>query len=418
MNSIFILSNKELSIGANKRRHHMVAQVTFAKIVLVYFVGLWSMSVFAEDKNSLCPWLSTEASAYLSATGGPGMAVAVIDNGQLMCAQGFGVRQKNSDQVVAINTNFHVASVSKTFVAAAIAKLVSDGRVRLDDPVIKHVSSFRLADPRYRKITIRQLLNHTSGLPDVEDYGWDTPERDDQALARYVKSLSTTKLRSEPGSRFYYSNIGFEVLGAIVAHVSGRPFENFVQARLLAPSRMDRSSFIYVQGNPSDQATPHVMDASGNRVISKIYPFSRRHGPSSTLQSNVVDLGRWLGQMMGTPLESASPVFTRNERQLLLQPLARDISKDEPDRLPHGTHVALSWFQLPYKGRTLITHPGADDGFAALTIFDPQYKAGVVILTNADQAEPASVARPDGLPDTFGFELAAKVLDRLAAQRK
>jgi CubicO group peptidase (beta-lactamase class C family) len=388
---------------------------TVTKIALGSLGLLCAAPAVAEENDPLCPWLAAEASAYLAATGGPGMAIAVIDNGKLRCAEGFGVRQKSAEAAVTMNTNFHTASVSKTFVAGAIVKLLSDGRVRLDDPVTKHIASFRLADPRYRKITIRHLLNHTSGMPDVEDYYWEKPERDDQALSRYVKSLKTTKLRSAPGAKFFYSNIGSEILGDVIAKVSKKPFEDFVQTRLLQPAAMGRSSFLYVAGTPSDQATPHVMDAAGNRVISAVYPFSRRHGPSSTMQSNAVDLSKWLGQIMGTPMDGASPAFTAAERNLLLKPFVKDVSKDEADRLPKGTRIALSWFQIPYKGRTLITHPGADLGFAALTIFDPQSKIGFVVLTNADQAEQTSVTRPDSLPNTFGFELAAKLFDRLNA---
>ena len=178
----------------------------------------WSTSANADDKDSLCQWLSDEAPTYLAETGGPGMAVGIVDQGKLRCAQGFGVVRNDSEQPVTAHTNFHMASVSKPFVAAAIVNQISEGRVSLDAPVTRYIPTFRLADPRYRKITIRHLLNHTSGLSDVDDYGWDKPEQDEQALARYVAGLKTMRLRRNPGSRFYYSNIGFEMLGADWQH--------------------------------------------------------------------------------------------------------------------------------------------------------------------------------------------------------
>jgi CubicO group peptidase (beta-lactamase class C family) len=405
------------TVGANSR---LRAWDVLIKLAIGVSATLCAGSALAGDKgkdknkDSLCEWLAAEGPAYLSATGGPGLAVGIVDQGRLRCGQGFGVRRLGATDPVTASTNFHMASVSKTFVAAAIVKLVSDGRVRLDDTVTQFIPSFRLIDPRFRKITLRHLLNHTSGLPDVEDYGWDKPQRDEQALSRYVGSLKTLRLRSAPGSRFHYSNIGTEVLGAVIARVSGVSFEDFVAARLLVPTGMDRSSFIYVPGQPAEQAAPHVIDASGQRVTSQVYPFSRSHGPSSTLQSNVIDMARWLGAMSPTRPDNAHPFLTTAQRRTLFTPLRRDISKDEPDRIPSGVQVALAWFVIPYQTRQLIAHPGADQGFASLIVLDPTHKTGVVVLTNADQTEPAGMTKPNGLPDLFGFDLAARILDRLA----
>jgi CubicO group peptidase (beta-lactamase class C family) len=388
----------------------------FRCALLMTLAAIWSVPAVAQEKekDSLCAWLAEQGPLYLKKTGGPGMTVGIIDHGKLRCAQGFGVLRKGTDTPVTIQTNFHMASSSKPFAAVAIVKLISEGRISLDAPVTRYLPNFRMADPRYKKITIRHLLNHTAGLPEVADYHWDKPERDDGALARYVASLKTWKLRSAPGSRFFYSNNSSEVLGAVIARVSGMPYEDFIATRLLQPTGMDRSSFIYTPGTPADQATGHVIDKSGNRVISTIYPFSRRHGPSSTLQSNVVDMARWIGQMMDTPTDAKPLILTQAGQKLLFTPLARDLAKDEPTRMSPRVRIGLSWFLLPYRGGLLISHPGADTGFASQVVFDPAKKVGIVMMTNADQDDPTSVTRPDGLPNMFGFELVAQVFDRMA----
>ena len=121
----------------------------------------------------------------------PGIAVGIIKEGKLVYAHGFGVMNvENSSRPVTPQTLFHMASITKPFVATSIMQLVEQGKVNLDEPVTKYLPYFQLKDPRYKAITVRQMLTHTSGMPDVTNYGWDKPEYDDESLERYVRSLS------------------------------------------------------------------------------------------------------------------------------------------------------------------------------------------------------------------------------------
>jgi CubicO group peptidase (beta-lactamase class C family) len=115
----------------------------------------------------------------------------------------------------------------------------------LNDPVIKHLPYFRLKDPRYKEITVRQMVTHTSGMLDVTNYHWDKPEYDDGALERYVRSLDDKTLRWAPGKEFRYSNMAFEVLGDLVAKVSGKSFEEYVAENILEPVGMKSSTLLY-----------------------------------------------------------------------------------------------------------------------------------------------------------------------------
>jgi CubicO group peptidase (beta-lactamase class C family) len=106
-----------------------------------------------------------------------------------------------------------MASITKPFVGTAIMQLVERGIVDLDAPVVQYLRYFQLADDRYNQITVRQMVTHASGMPDVEDYEWDKPQYDDGALERYVRSLTNQKLLFAPGERVQYSNMAYEVLG-------------------------------------------------------------------------------------------------------------------------------------------------------------------------------------------------------------
>jgi CubicO group peptidase (beta-lactamase class C family) len=183
------------------------------------------------------PWNSSKARAALDRyeqelqpalerlireQGLPGFAIAVVADNRLAFAAGFGVRNVTSpEDRITTRSLFHMASITKPFVATSLMQLVENGKVNLAAPVVTYLPYFRMADNRYKSITVRQMVTHTSGMPDVADYEWDKPQYDDGALERYVKSLGTLRLEFEPGERFKYSNMAFEILGDLVADASG-----------------------------------------------------------------------------------------------------------------------------------------------------------------------------------------------------
>lgn len=165
----------------------------------------------------------------------PGFAISVVEDNRVVYAAAFGVKNvTRSDDPITTRSLFHMASITKTFVATSIMQLVEAGKIDLDAPLVKYLPYFRMADERYKIITIRQMVTHTSGIPDVDDYEWSKPQYDDGALERYVRSLSNLKLDFAPGQRFQYSNMAFEVLGDVIAKVSGESFDDYVQHHILA----------------------------------------------------------------------------------------------------------------------------------------------------------------------------------------
>jgi len=154
----------------------------------------------------------------------------------------------------------------------------------LDGRVIKHLAYFELADPEYREITIRQMLNHTSGMPDVEDYEWDRPQYDDGAAERYVRSNNTEEMLWDPGGDYRYSNMAFDTLGDVITKISGMSFEEYIRRNILDPSGMAESSFLYPDIAQDLRTTGHIGEPAW---ISEVYPYNRRHAPSSTLNSSV-----------------------------------------------------------------------------------------------------------------------------------
>ncbi|HEX5166183.1 MAG TPA: serine hydrolase domain-containing protein [Thermomicrobiales bacterium] len=307
----------------------------------------------------------------------PGMAVGVVAEGATVYARGFGVASLADRRPVTAETLFHMASVTKPFVATAIMQLAEERLVGLDDPVVRHLPYFRMADERSAQITIRQMLSHTSGMPDEDDYGWERPEFDEGALERYVRSLADRPLLGAPGERFAYSNIAYEVLGDLIAKVRGISFEAAIAERILRPLRMTQSTLLVRDADPSLLSRGHVVDAGGEARVSAVFPYHRAHAPSSTLYSNVTEMCRWAMALLNGGELSGARVLSRESLERMWEPgLVVDPERHE--------RIGLSWFIDAYRGRRTINHGGSDTGFRSQLFLVPEAGLAAVAMSNVD----------------------------------
>jgi CubicO group peptidase (beta-lactamase class C family) len=312
-----------------------------------------------------------------------GLAIGVVKSGELVYAQGFGVRNLDTQEPVTPRTLFHLASVSKPFVATAIVQLAEQGKLALDAPVVAYLPYFRLKDSRYKDITIQQMLTHTSGMPDAVDYHWYAPEDDEEALERYVRSLDDEELIAAPGEKYAYSNIAFEVLGDVIAKVSGQTFEAYAKAHILDPLEMHDSTFLRREVPPELAATPHF--GAPLRVLAGVYPYHRAHAPSSTLHSSVQELSHWAIANLNSGSFNGKQILQPGSYSLLWQPYA------QPGEEIWEEAVGLSWFLGTYRGRRVINHAGSDPGFGSDFVMIPREDAAVVLLANSNTAPLGSV---------------------------
>ena len=315
----------------------------------------------------------------------PGIAVGIIKDGKLVFARGFGVMSvENPSRPVTAETLFHMASITKPFVATSVMQLMERGKVNLDEPVMKYLPYFKLKDPRYKAITVRQLLTHTSGMPDVTNYGWDKPEYDDGSLERYVRSLGEVSLRWEPGTNFAYSNMAYEVLGDLVAKVSGKTFEDYVAENILQPVGMKSSTLLLKRADPAKLATGHTQ--SKDKLVKPVahYPYNRAHTPSSNLHSNVEDMARWVLVNLNYGELDGRRILQRSTYDIMWKPAVQTgRNKDN--------HVGISWFLGDLGGEPFISHSGGDDGFRALVAFSTKRNVGLVVMTNSDRAPTGEI---------------------------
>jgi CubicO group peptidase (beta-lactamase class C family) len=309
----------------------------------------------------------------------PGFAIGVVKNGRLVHARGFGLMQLGDpSRPITPQTLFHMASITKPFVATAIMQLVEQGKMSLDDPVIKHLRYFRLKDMRYKEITVRQMVTHTSGMPDVRNYFWNKPEYDDGALERYVRSLNDRCLHWDPGTRFRYSNMAFEVLGDLVAKVSGKSFDDYVDDAILKPVGMKSSTLLYKKADPAKLAMGYTLTKGAIAPVAH-YPYNRAHTPSSNLHSNVEDMARWIFVNLNRGELDGRRILKSSTYDVLWKPAAAPPDSDR--------HVGISWFLAESGGERIVMHSGGDDGFTTHLAFAPARKDGVVMMANCDHTK-------------------------------
>lgn len=167
---------------------------------------------------------------------GSSATVAVMDGGKIVYSEGFGAADRKAGRVVDRSTRFNIGSTSKMFVAVSVLLLVDEGKVNLDDPVVKYIPEFEMKDQRYREITVRMLFNHSSGLPGSTFlFGYD-PEGEPYEML--LERMKRSNLKHDPGAVGIYCNDGFTLAEMIVERVSGQKFLNFLEKRVFQPLGM------------------------------------------------------------------------------------------------------------------------------------------------------------------------------------
>ncbi|HYA25138.1 MAG TPA: serine hydrolase domain-containing protein, partial [Terriglobales bacterium] len=314
--------------------------------------------------------------ADLKSDHAPGAAVLVLEDGQAVFERGYGVTNLRTRDPIDAHANFRLASVTKQFTAMAVMLLVQDGKLTYETRLTNIFPDF----PEYgRSITIRNLLHHTSGLPDYEDLmapqdpnvpaGKMYQISDDEVL-QLLKRQTSTKFA--PGYRWRYSNSGYVVLGLLVQKVSGVPFGTFLHDRIFAPLHMDHT-ILYEKGKNevSHRAYGHTKTPAGWQETDQS-PTSATLGDGG-VYSSVADLAKWDQALREHRLLSDS------EMRAAVSPVnAPGVEGEDGEPAEYG----FGWFLNPYKGHARMWHYGESMGFRTAIERFVADKLTVVVLAN------------------------------------
>ncbi|MBR9916009.1 MAG: beta-lactamase family protein [Algicola sp.] len=188
-----------------------------------------------------------------------GLAIGITKGEEIIYARTFGFADIDKGQNVTFNTRFHLASVSKPFSAIAVAKLVQENKLNLDDLLIDHIPEFEMTGKGYASITIRHILTHTSGIPrNIKTDDWIDPSYGIHALDENIEIVKKLRLDFEPGTKFNYSNSAFDILGIVISRASGMPFHTYLEEAIFKPAGMLHTSMKKpIDSLPLDWANAH-----------------------------------------------------------------------------------------------------------------------------------------------------------------
>jgi CubicO group peptidase (beta-lactamase class C family) len=318
----------------------------------------------------------------------PGMAVAVVKDGRVVTAAGYGVRTLGHPARADEHTLFGIASNTKVFTATALGILVDEGRVQWDAPVLRYLPWFQMWDPYVtRELTVRDLLVHRSGLGlGAGDLLWWPPTTyNRKEIARRLRFIEpVTSFRSA----YAYDNVLYLIAGEVIEAVSGQSWEDFVATRILRRVGMSTSLVRYPPpGERANVATPH---APVDGTIRPVTPFdSDNTNPAGGIHSNAADMAKWMAVLTsGGQLPDGSRLFSENTwRQLTTLVTPIPIGNPPPELAalrPNVRGYALGLNVQDYRGRKIVTHTGGLPGYVSRVLLVPEIQLGVTVLTNQE----------------------------------
>ena len=330
--------------------------------------------------------LDLQAARVLKEFEVPGLAVAIVKDGKVVLAKGYGVRKLGDPSPVDENTLFGIASNTKAFTAAALAMLVDEGKITWDDSVSKHLPSFQLHDPYVtREMTIRDLLTHRSGLGlGAGDLLWWPPT--DYSREEIIQRFRYVRPATSFRSRYAYDNVLYMVAGQIVAAVSGKSWDDYIKEKIFNPLGMTTSNTTVAALTASrNAATPHAkveaqLKAIGPQPLENV-------GPAGSINSSVGEMAKWMiVQLKRGQLADGRRLFTERQSREMWSAQTITPLGDPPPHLAalkaNFSAYGLGWGLTEYRGYKTVSHTGGLLGFVSRVTLVPDLNLGVVVLTN------------------------------------
>jgi CubicO group peptidase (beta-lactamase class C family) len=312
----------------------------------------------------------------------PGSAVAVVKDGKIVYARGFGVLRLGDTARVNPETMFAIGSITKSFTAAALGVLVDEKKISWTDTVSRRLNGFAMATPEATaSTTIEDLLSHRTGLPGENVVFWGS----DVTRTEVVRRIRFLPLTNPPRTVFEYQNLAFVAAGEVIPAVTQSSWDDLVERRLFKPLGMTRSTTrVSDLGRFTNVASPHA------EVRGKVAPIPWLNldnaGPAGSIVSSVTDMAQYVrlqlgrGKFEGAQVLSDSVISQLHTGRTVIstQSFFGPVFADS-----HFIEYGLGWFRQDYHGFLVVTHGGQTDGMHANLLMVPELGLGIVVLTNA-----------------------------------
>lgn len=334
-----------------------------------------------------------------------GLAIAIVEDGRITYAKGFGETVEGSSDPVTLETTFRWASLSKGVAATMVAMLAEEGRLSLDEPVSRHAPSLLLPNANQQRATVADLLAHQIGIGRNSE---DSKLEEGESPRALRRALGALPPGCPPGTCHSYQNVAFDAASEIVAGVTAGSYEAALRERLFEPLGM-RTASVTRAGLVSapSWARPHT--GQGNRV-EVLEPYYRVPAAGG-MNSSILDLAVWMEAQMGL----APGVVAPGLLDVIHRPRVRTPREEARNRRYQGrianAQYALGWRIYDYLGHRVVGHRGAVSGYRSFIMFDPDRRTGIVGLWNSQSSRPYGLAVDMfdmlyGLPDANWLRVA------------
>jgi CubicO group peptidase (beta-lactamase class C family)/dipeptidyl aminopeptidase/acylaminoacyl peptidase len=305
----------------------------------------------------------------------PGLALAVVRNGEVTRSKGFGLANVELNVPVTTNTVFQLQSITKTFTATAILMLVEQGKIGLDDRITERLENL---PESWKAVTVRQLLSHTSGIKDFINEP-TVNLRLDATPAEIVKSLADKPLNFEPGEQYRYSNTGYQLLGMAIEKITGRAWGDFLRERIFEPLEMKDTRVIALSDVIPNRASGYT-NVRGKLLNGDFVAASILAYPGGGVRSTVLDLAKWDAALYSDRLVSKAT----------LDQMWTPATLNDGSKAPYG----LGWFLGESDGHRYVQHTGSHmTGFGTIVARYPDDRVTFIVLTNQNGANPTQITR-------------------------
>ena len=307
----------------------------------------------------------------------PGISLALVKEGKIVWTQAYGYTDIGTGRKMTANTVMRAQSISKSVTAWGIMKLTEEGKLNLDDPIVRYLKDWKFPESEYpaNKVTIRQLLSHTSGLPLGDVFAIYSPEEPKPSLR---ESLTHSAIHvKEPGSGFSYSNVGYNLLELLIEEVTGRDFSEYMKNEILSPLGMPNAAFVWSES--IKPPVPKGYTLNGKAVPVYVYPEKASGGLFATAE----DIACFC--IAGMPDFSEQDVLTRPGVECLYVPQAEKLGIYA---LVFDAYGLGYYTERLSGGKTAVSHGGQGTGWMSHFHAVPETGDAIVILTNSQRSWP------------------------------
>lgn len=340
------------------------------RLFLIFIIGLTLFSNKVESQNRFTK-LDTFIESCMLDYHIPGLSVGVVEGDKIVYLKGYGMADNEGRKVTA-QTPFYLASVTKSFTAIVVMQMVESGLLNLDMPVRNYIPWFSMKDGKagYHasdSITLRNLLNHTSGIAGMTGQVTQTIDYDkSDALELQVRSFANVDLVNKPGSTFRYANANYQIAGLVVQTISNKSIEDIFIERIFKPLKMKHSHTSQINAEPDGLALGHRI-WFGHPIAFSNYPYNRGHFPGAYAISSAEDICHYLIAQMNNGMYEDSSVVSPESMDIMHKPILND--------------YGMGW----YSKDGVLEHNGQLEAYGSHLFIDLINNRGIVLLFNVNR---------------------------------